>query len=366
MLNTEIPLIYPTSLTGVTIEEQVPGILDTYGAKLDGTKIVAGDNPAGSENAAPEDVTLNVTNFEGNKTIVIPFKVNNTAPDLEDEAVTKVTVTSSLPYTGNVVDVTKLITGVTVNGKAVGISQFDVKYSSDADGNNKISAPTNVGEEYYVFIAAKDGSTSYQGKSKPQKFSITAVEASVKANNKTITNPTSSSVSFESSDLTVTPLEKDELTVASAEISPKTIGKAGIYNIQYTDITFGGAAKDNYTAPASVDGQLTVKIDGSITPIDPNPDGGDNPIIKPNDSRWRWNGNGWTREYDGENHLFTAISVTYTDETTTGGTKTVVLTIDKDATVTYSTDEAGEHGVDEIKNQGTYYAHIEIINLHYS
>lgn len=362
-LNTEIPLIYPTSLTGVTIEEQEPGgILDTYGAKLDGTKIVAGDNPAGSENDDPENVTLNVTNF-GNKTIVIPFKVNNTAPDLGDEDVTKVTVTKSLPYTGKEVDVTKLITRVTVNGKAVGINQFDVKYSSDTDGNNKISAPTSVGD-YYVFIAAKDGSTSYQGESKPQMFSITAVMASVKANNKTITNPTSSTVSFESSDLTVTPLEQDELTVFSATISPKTIGadltKAGIYNIQYTNITFKGAAKDNYTAPTSVDGQLTVKIDGSITPIDPNPGDGKEPIIKPNDIEWRWNGNEWTREYDGENHLFTAISVTYTDETTPEGTKTEVLSIDKDATVTYSTDEAGQNVVEEIKNQGTYYAHITI------
>lgn len=364
MLNTEIPLIYPTSLTGVTIEEQEPGILDTYGAKLDGTKIVAGDNPAGSENDAPENVTLNVTNFEGNKTIVIPFKVNNTAPDLGDEDVTEVTVTSSLSYTGKEVDVAKLITRVTVNGKAVGINQFDVKYSSDADGNIEISAPTNVGD-YYVFIAAKDGSTSYQGESKPQKFSITAVEASVKANNnKTITNPTSSTVPFESDDLTVTPLEQDELTVASATISPKTIGadltKAGIYNIQYTDITFEGVAKDNYTAPASVYGQLTVKIDGSITPIDPNPGDGNEPIIKPNDKGWTWNDNGWTRVYDGVNHLFTAISVTYTDETTPEGTKTEVLSIGKDATVTYSTDEAGQNVVDEIKNQGTYYAHIEI------
>lgn len=361
-LNTEIPLIYPTSLTGVTIGEQVPGILDTYGAKLDGTKIVAGDNPAGSENDAPENVTLNVTNF-GHKTIVIPFKVNNTAPDLEDEDVTEVTVTKSLPYTGKEVDVTKLITRVTVNGKAVGINQFDVKYSSDTDGNNKISAPTSVGD-YYVFIAAKDGSTSYQGESKPQMFSITAVMASVKANNKTITNPTSSTVSFESSDLTVTPLEQDKLTVASATISPKTIGadltKAGIYNIQYTKITFEGAAKDNYTAPASVDGQLTVKIDGSITPIDPNPGDGNEPIIKPTDKEWEWNGNEWTRKYDGKNHLFTAISVTYTDETTTEGTKTEVLSIDKDATVTYSTDDAGQNVVEEIKNQGTYYAHIEI------
>lgn len=369
MLNTEIPLIYPTSLTGVMIEEQVSGILDTYGAKLDGTKIVAGDNPAGSENDAPENVTLNVTNFEGNKTIMIPFKVNNTAPDLGDEDVTKVTVTSSLSYTGKEVDVAKLITRVTVNGKAVGINQFDVKYSSDTDGKNEISAPTNVGD-YYVFIAAKDGSTSYQGESKPQKFSITAVMASVKTNNKTITNPTSSTVSFESDDLTVTPLEQDELTVAFATISPKTIGadltKAGIYNIQYTDITFKGAAKDNYTAPASVDGQLTVKIDGSTNPINPNPDDGDDPIIKPNDSGWTGNDNGWTRAYDGENHRFTAISVTYTDETTPEGTKTEVLSIDKkDVTVTYSTDDAGQNVVNEIKNQGTYYAHITITKANF-
>ena len=135
-------------------------------------------------------------------------------------------------------------------------------------------------------------------------------------------------------------------------------------------ITAEGDDKDNYNIPESTTGKLIVKQTGTDTdPIDPNPgdgDEGEDPIIKPGDGEgdndgWKWDkdANQWTRVYDGDPHPFTSITVTYTDETAEGGTKTETLS-GEDISITYSSDKTGSSSVSEIKNAATYYAHITI------
>ena len=177
-METPISLLYPSDITGISFEEETTGTLDTYGAKIEGTKVVAGDNGAGEANENAENVTLKIkvnSSEVSGKTTIIPFKVNNDAPDLSDESVTKVDVTDVV-YSGKAVEDGKVITNITVNEISnLGTELFVVKYSSDAEGSTIIDAPTNQGT-YYVFIQAKEGATNYQKASKPQQFKITPKE----------------------------------------------------------------------------------------------------------------------------------------------------------------------------------------------
>ena len=368
-IDEAIQLVYPDAYS-VTISEQTPGTLSTYGAKLDETKIVAGDaeDKAGEATDNAVNVILTITGYD-DKTITIPFKVNNDAPSFADESVTTVTV-SDKEYTGSAINP---IDEVTVNGEKIEESNYEVKYQSDNEGsagNDLEAAPVNVGT-YWVYIKAKDNSTSYQGKSDPKQFKITPATATVTAADATWTigdeGPTFT--------LTVNGVGSDELTATYTTTTPSSWSEPGIYNVSISGITLSGTAASNYNKVESATGKLTVKATGTEeTPIDPNPGDGDEdeePIIKPGDEDgntdgWTWDAtnNQWTRVYDGVSHPFTSITITYTDETAEGGTKTEKLTVgdgDTDVKVTYySTDENDEQTVTEIKNHGTYYAHIMI------
>lgn len=238
------------------------------------------------------------------------------------------------------------------------------------DGNEKDFQDAGT---YHIKVVANPTSSALTGykelsetiEIKPATLNVTAV-SDVEWTISSSGNPDYSKAEFTLETIYNVDNVKDDVSIntknLTTSVSESYKTTPGIYNVSYSDLVLGGSRSANYKLdPATASGKLIVKKTGTEQdPINPNPDDGDDPIIKPNDSGWTWKDNGWTRIYDGENHLFTAISVTYTDETTTEGTKTVVLTIDKDATVTYSTDEAGQNIVNEIKNQGTYYAHIEI------
>ena len=276
-METPISLLYPSDITGISFEEETTGTLDTYGAKIEGTKVVAGDNGAGEANENAENVTLKikVNNSEvSGKTTIIPFKVNNDAPDLSDENVTKVDVTDVV-YSGKAVEDGKVITNITVNEISnLGTELFVVKYSSDAEGSTIIDAPTNQGT-YYVFIQAKEGATNYQNASKPQPFNITPKEITT-----VTTEPEQidlvigdeesafSSVKFSSTDI----YEVDKKTVTIKATAPTASWEVpGIYSIVYSELSLDGNKLENYTLDKGVTakGKVRVSISGEETPIDP-------------------------------------------------------------------------------------------------
>lgn len=307
-METPISLLYPSDITGISFEEEITGTLDTYGAKIAGTKVVAGEDGAGEANESPENVILKIKvngNEVSDKTTIIPFKVNNDASDLSDEDVTKVTVTEELIYSGTTVDVEKLIPSVIVNELEVGVEPFDVKYSSDEAGQNLIDAPTNQGT-YYVFIQAKKGDTNYQEASKPQQFKITpkaiiTVTAEPEQIDVVIGSEESafSSVKFSSTDI----YETDKETVTIKATAPDASWKVpGTYSIVYSDFSLEGNELGNYTLDSGVTakGKAKVSISGDEKPIDPGvPDEGeedDDVIIRVND---------WTVADGAYQHVYT-------------------------------------------------------------
>ena len=307
-MTTPIQLVYPDNISAISFEETTTGILDTFGAKLEGSKVLPGDNGAGDANESPENVTLKIkVNGEevSGKTTTIPFEVNNDAPDLSDTKVTKVTVTDELMYSGTTVDVEKLITSVTVNGKEVGTTPFDVKYSSDENGENIIDAPTNQ-ETYYVFIQAKDGDANYQKASKPQQFkitpkAITTVTAEPEQIDVVIGKEESafSSVKFSSTDI----YEVDKKTVTIKATAPTASWEVpGIYSIVYSELSLEGNELGNYTLGEGVTakGKVRVSISGDDEPINPGiPDEGeedDDVIIRVK---------GWEVEDGAYQHVYT-------------------------------------------------------------
>ena len=307
-MTTPIQLVYPDNISAISFEETTTGILDTFGAKLEGSKVLPGDNGAGDANESPENVTLKIKVNEeevSGKTTTIPFEVNNDAPDLSDIEVAKVTVTEELIYSGTTVDVEKLITSVTVNGKEVGTTPFDVKYSSDENGENIIDAPTNQ-ETYYVFIQAKDGDANYQKASKPQQFkitpkAITTVTAEPEQIDLVIGDEESafSSVKFSSIDI----YEVDKKTVTINATAPTASWEVpGIYSIVYSELSLEGNELGNYTLGEGVTakGKVRVSISGDDEPINPGiPDEGeedDDVIIRVK---------GWEVEDGAYQHVYT-------------------------------------------------------------
>ena len=370
-METPISLLYPSDITGISFEEETTGTLDTYGAKIEGTKVVAGDNGAGEANENAENVTLKikVNNSEvSGKTTIIPFKVNNDAPDLSDENVTKVDVTDVV-YSGKAVEDGKVITNITVNEISnLGTELFVVKYSSDAEGSTIIDAPTNQGT-YYVFIQAKEGATNYQNASKPQPFNITPKEITT-----VTTEPEQidlvigdeesafSSVKFSSTDI----YEVDKKTVTIKATAPTASWEVpGIYSIVYSDFSLEGNELGNYTLDSGVTakGKAKVSISGDEKPIDPGvPDEEDD-----EDVTIRVNGDGWTVADGAYQHVYTGAilsdalkSSLEAKQVKTDGTyewkKIPAEAITEIEITSYKVDESSDASTaaDEVKNAGLY------------
>lgn len=329
-ITTPISLLYPSDVTGISFEEETPGALDTYGAKIAGTQVVAGDNGAGAENDDPQNVTLKikVNNSEvSGKTTTIPFKVNNEAPDLSDETVTKVTVTDVV-YSGEAVEDSKVITNITVNNISnLGTNLFVVKYSFDAEGKNIIDAPKNQGE-YYVFIQAKEGDANYQKASKPQQFKITPRPMTIDINKLTaeelagITAETVIKISNANVDFEDFNAEKESGIVADEESDAKVEGEITVTPVESSEegkkaytITLkesklengenGQFIATNYKASYTYngesfgeDGTIKITID-DLEPEDVVPDDGED-----DDNEWKWDftENSYTLIYDGKPH----------------------------------------------------------------
>ena len=329
-METPISLLYPSDITGISFEEETKGVLDTYGAKIEGTKVVAGDNGAGDANEKAENVTLKikVNNSEvSGKTTIIPFKVNNDAPDLSDESVTKVDVTDVV-YSGKAVEDSKVITNITVNEISnLGTDLFVVKYSSDDIGSAIIDAPTNQGI-YYVFIQAKEGATNYQKASKPQQFKITPRPMTIDINKLTaeelagITTETEITISEADVDFEDFNAEKESGIVADEESDAKVTGKITVTPVESTaegkkayTITLkesklengenGQFIATNYKASYTYngesfgeDGTIKITID-DLEPEDVVPDDGED-----DDNEWKWDFTEkiYTLIYDGKPH----------------------------------------------------------------
>ena len=327
-METPISLLYPSDITGISFEEETKGVLDTYGAKIEGTKVVAGDNGAGDANEKAENVTLKikVNNSEvSGKTTIIPFKVNNDAPDLSDESVTKVDVTDVV-YSGKAVEDSKVITNITVNEISnLGTDLFVVKYSFDDKGSAIIDAPTNQGI-YYVFIQAKEGATNYQKASKPQQFKITPRPMTIDINKLTaeelagITTETEITISEADVDFEDFNAEKESGIVADEESDAKLVGKITVAPVESTKegkkaytITLkesklengenGQFIATNYKASYTYngeafgeDGTIEITID-DLNPGDVDPDDGDD-----DGNDWSFDGYSYTLIYDGKPH----------------------------------------------------------------
>ena len=347
-LSGEIQLVYPEEVS-LSFTESTTGTLDTYGAKIIGTKIVPGDNGAGEANVEPENVILNIG--DSDKTVTVPFKVNNDAPDLSDEKVTVVTVTEKIEYTGNPVDENTLITSVKVNNVEVGVSPFEVKYSSDAEGKNSIEAPTDKGN-YYVYIAPKAGNANYQKQSKPKAFeitpkSITATAEDFKIKVGETPDFTQAKISFakEGGLVDGDKVEVDATTITGTT-SVSVYDLPGTYSVNYSFTALKGDDAANYTCTTAT-GNLIVSLSGLETdPIDEE-DG-----IQIGDEGWK---NG-ARTYDGYYHNLETVLVKYAKADGTEGVATVSL--GKDAvTYLYQTAEGEEaEEVDNVKNAGIYTA----------
>lgn len=367
IMDNGIQLFYPqeaASLYTLTGGES----LTQYGAKLETetnekNQVVPEGSVTAEVNEAATDVTLTITGKD--KTIVLPFKVNENPNDLKDAVIT----TKNMEYNSNPVDASKIIETATLDGTTIGYTNITLQYKKDNNGSageDLTSAPKDAGT-YWVRMQANG--TNFVGESDYVKFEITKASAVVTAEDVEWTIGESTGPTFTDA-LTATGVGEDKLTVSSFTQPTGPWTESGIYNVTYTDIRLSD--ETNYNKIESVNGKLTVKATGTDDkPIDPNPDDekdGEDPIIKPGDEDgntdgWTWDAtnNQWTRVYDGVSHPFTSITITYTDETAEGGTKTEKLTVgdgDTDVKVTYSTDD--EQTVTEIKNHGTYYAHIKI------
>lgn len=359
-LDAPIKLVYPENAKVSILSEN--GNLAEYGAKLNGTKVVANESGATAPAGSSETITLKASgNNLKDRIIELPFKIGEKSLT---SAIIK--LKENIVYNGAAINP---VSQVLVDDEAIPSDLYSLKYYDAEQGENELQeVPIDAGT-YWVAAVAKG--TSYTGETKRQEYVIAQATLKVTAVDDVEWTISSDNPDYSQAEFTLETIYsvddvKDEVSIntasLTANVSESYKTTPGIYNVNYSGLLLTGKRSSNYKLnPATASGKLIVKKKGTEEkPIDPNPDGGKNPIIKPIDSEWRWNGNEWTREYDGKNHLFTAISVTYTDETTLGGTKTEVLSIDKDAKVIYSTDEAGQSVVNEIKNQGTYYAHIEI------
>lgn len=359
-LDAPIKLVYPEN-ANVSIQSG-SGNLAEYGAKLDGTKVVANESGATALAGSSATITLKASgNNLQDRIIELPFKIGEKSLT---SAIIK--LKENIVYNGAAINP---VSQVLVDDEAIPSDLYSLKYYDAEQGGNELQeVPIDAGT-YWVSAVAKG--TSYTGETKRQEYVIAPATLKVTAVDDVEWTISSDNPDYSQAEFTLETIYsvddvKDEVSINTAslttDVSESYKTTPGIYNVSYSDLVLDGTRSSNYKLnPATASGKLIVKKKGTEEkPIDPNPGDGNEPIIKPNDKGWTWKDNGWTRVYDGVNHLFTAISVTYTDETTTEGTKTEVLSIDKDATVTYSTDEAGQNVVDEIKNQGTYYAHIEI------
>ena len=316
-IDAPIQLVYPESAP-ITISEQTPGTLSTYGAKLDNKKIVPGDeeDKAGDATENAENVTLTIQGHT--ETITIPFKVNNDAPSFADESVTTVTV-SNKEYTGSAVNP---IDKVIVNGTddITTVDVYEVKYKSDNNGSagEDITAPSAVGT-YWVYIAAHSGSTSYQGESEPQKFQITpkTITATAEAFEWTVKdgespNFTTAQISFSG----VIGQESVEATSINGTVTESDYSIPGTYSVTYS-FTLGGTNAGNYTCTTAT-GNLIVSREGTETdPIQPgNPDE-DETEIKIEGDDWEWDATlnegkgGYKKVYDGETYTLKKANLVY-------------------------------------------------------
>ena len=373
-METPISLLYPSDVTGISFEEETTGALDTYGAKLEGSQVVAGDNGAGAANDNPENVTLKIKVNDSEvsgKTTIIPFKVNNDAPDLSDESVTKVDVTDVV-YSGKAVEDSKVITNITVNEISnLGTDLFVVKYSSDDKGSTIIDAPTNQGI-YYVFIQAKEGATNYQKASKPQQFKITPKEiTTVTAEPEQIDlvigdeESAFSSVKFSSIDI----YEVDKKTVTIKATAPTASWEVpGIYSIVYSELSLEGNELGNYTLGEGVTakGKVRVSISGDDEPINPgtpDEDGEDDDVII------RVSGDGWTVANRAYQHVYTGDDFTEllsssleAKQVTEDDTDDDWTPIPADAVTGIEVISYNEEttSTDEVKNAGFYFLQITL------
>ena len=323
--------------------------------------------PKGETGATAQEGTIQVT-------------ITESATNIEN---LEISVSGSLTYNGTDQSTTWLNngSGVSLSIKEgideLGTNPFKFTFSSDYDASSAESATwstelKNKGE-YYIKVGPKvtGENASYTGYKVVGPITMNKAEATVTVAEAEWTIGSEEQPSFK---LSATGVGQDKLTATYTGTNPSSWEKPGIYKVTITGITLEGEAAANYKKIDDKEGILTVKADGTTTPIDPNPGDGEedeDPIIKPGDDEgntdgWTWDAtaNQWKRTYDGDFHPFTKITVTYTDETAEGEnkTKTETLTVGEgaDATVTYSTDEEGTATVSEIKNADTYYAHITI------
>ena len=353
---TEFSLVYPETVTGISFalaeNTSLPDALAKTNNKISGTLNASG--------------TTKYTASYGDKseTVTLNFDATETAYDLSDKDSYILTV-EELTYNGldqtenannnnvQVLDVAK--------GTNLSKSKYDVSYDP--------SVVKDAGQ-YTVTVTGKD---AYEG-TLTETLNVKKADATVTAADVEWIIGDGTGPDF-SKALSATGVEadNDKLTVVLFTHPTGSWTEPGIYNVTYTGITLNDAK--NYNTVNDVKGKLIVKKKGTGTdPIDPNPDDGEegeDPIIKPGDDEgntdgWIWDAdtNQWIRIYDGEAHPFTKITVTYTDETAEGKTKTETLTVGTgvaaEATVSYSLDEQGQTPVTEIKNADTYYAHITI------
>ena len=364
-LDADIQLIYPEAAKSLfTITNGTD--LNQYGAALNDNMHIVAHTTGATASEGNASVTLQLQ--DRSETITIPFTINNNAPDLGDTDVTTLTVENKV-YTGSAINPIK---SLVVNGENVAFDAVDIKYKSDNDGtagDDLEAAPINVGT-YWVYVKAKENSTSYKGESDPQQFQITVATAKVTANEKAIENPTSATLlSFVTEDLTVTPLGEDNLSITSADVALANTSDpwqtlAGTYKIKYTNITLDGTSKSNYTAPTEVEGTLKVTIKGTEdNPLDPGDGDDENPVITPDEPEdgengWTWDSekDAYTRVYDGVAFPFTPVLHLWDAEN--GAEEEQTLTTEQ-YTITY-TPENGTASEVVPDNVGTYTATIKI------
>ena len=360
-IDASIQLVYPESAP-ITISEQTPGTLSTYGAKLDNKKIVPGDeeDKAGDATENAENVTLTIQGHT--ETITIPFKVNNDAPSFADESVTTVTV-SNKEYTGSAVNP---IDKVIVNGTddITTVDVYEVKYKSDNNGSagEDITAPSAVGT-YWVYIAAHSGSTSYQGESEPQKFQITpkTITATAEAFEWTVKegetpNFTTAQISFSG----VIGQESVEATSINGTVTESDYSIPGTYSVTYS-FTLGGTNAGNYTCTTAT-GNLIVSREGTETdPIQPgNPDE-DETEIKIEGDDWEWDATlnegkgGYKKVYDGETYTLKKANLVYVRQKNAENPDNPWIAVPAEAITITSVTPAGN-----IKNQGSYTVKLSI------
>ena len=361
-IDAPIQLVYPESAP-ITISEETPGTLSTYGAKLDNKKVVSGDEDDKAGDATENAVNVTLTIKDHTETITIPFKVNNDAPSFADKDVTTVTV-SDKEYTGSAINP---IDKVTVKGTDITtVKVYEVKYKSDNNGSagdDMASAPSAVGT-YWVYIVAPSGSTSYQGESEPQQFKIkpkmitaTADEFEWTVKEGETPDFTTAKISFSG----VIGQESVEATSISGTVTESDYSVPGTYSVNYS-FTLGGTNAGNYTCTTAT-GDLIVSREGTDTdPINPGDPTDDDTEIKI-EGGWKWNGtDGYVRVYDGDPHPLDAENTVYVRQK--GGDSEWVA-VPKDAiTVTYTYKES-EGATEEtsnvvVENAGTYTASITI------